>query len=298
MKGRWQRAWVVGLMRLLAYLPLPWLHRLGRGLGWLALHIPSRNRRNARTHWQLCFPELTEHERTEKLRASLSHAGQGLLELGWLWLNPVEQVLGQIRETVGTDRIRQRPAGQGLMVLSPHLGAWELAGLYLATQGPLTTFYRPQPLIDDLIRTARARTGATLAATDPAGIRRLIEALKRGDMVGILPDQEPKSLQGACFAPLFGIPALTMLLVARLARTTGAEVLFLFAERLPAGQGFRLHCLPAPEGIAAEDPLTAASALNQGVEACIRVCPEQYQWTYPRFRRRPEGVPKRYSGPL
>jgi KDO2-lipid IV(A) lauroyltransferase len=89
-----------------------------------------------------------------------------------------------------------------------------------------------------------------------------------------------------------------MLLVSRLARKTQARVVFMFAQRLPRGGGFHVHCLPAPEGIDSEDDLVAAQALNQGVENCISVCPEQYIWPYKRFRHRPEGMPKLYRGPL
>jgi KDO2-lipid IV(A) lauroyltransferase len=147
-----------------------------------------------------------------------------------------------------------------------------------------------------LILAARRRNGATLAPITPKGIRVLVQALERGNYVGILPDQEPKADKGAVFAPLFGIPAFTMLLVNRLSRRTGAPVVFMFAERLPESAGFRIHCIPAPEGIDSEDDAVAAAALNRGIEACVRTCPDQYIWSYKRYRRRPKGAPKIYTG--
>ena len=173
-----------------------------------------------------------------------------------------------------------------------------MAGLYLAAQGPTTIFYKPQRLLDELIRKARGRSGATLAPTRPRGVRLLVEGLERGEYAGILPDQEPKGESGAVFAPFFGVPAYTMLLVNRLARRTGARVIFMVAERLGPGRGFRMHCIAAPEGVASEDDLIAATALNRGVEQCVAICPEQYVWPYKRFRRRPEGPPSPYRGPL
>jgi KDO2-lipid IV(A) lauroyltransferase len=98
------------------------------------------------------------------------------------------------------------------------------------------------------------------------------------------------------YAPFFGEPALTMTLLPRLARRTGAAVLFVFVERLPRARGYRMHWLPAPEGIADADPVISATALNRGVEACVALCPEQYQWTYRRFKARPDGGPNRYRG--
>jgi KDO2-lipid IV(A) lauroyltransferase len=136
-----------------------------------------------------------------------------------------------------------------------------------------------------------------LVPTDQQGIRRLLQSLRRGNYLGILPDQEPKAHKGSVFAPFFGVPAFTMLLVNKLARKTGARVVFLFAERLPKRRGFALHCLAAPWGIDSEDEVEAATALNLGVEQCVRICPEQYVWAYKRFRSRPDGAPHPYRGP-
>jgi Kdo2-lipid IVA lauroyltransferase/acyltransferase len=285
------------LVRLLARLPLHLLHRLGGVVGWLTALWPNRQRRNALINIGLCLPHLAPQEQVRLRDRNLQEFGKTYLEIGYLWLRPVDQVLGLVRSVRGADLLQRQP-GRGLIVLSPHIGAWELAGLYLAAQGPTAIFYKPQRYLDDLILAARRRSGAALAPITPKGIRLLVQALERGDYVGILPDQEPKADKGAVFAPFFGIPAFTMLLVNRLARRTGAPVIFLFAERLGAGEGFRIHCLPAPQGIDSEDDGIAAAALNRGIEQCVAVCPEQYVWPYKRFRRRPEGAPKVYTGPL
>lgn len=285
------------LMQLMARLPLPLIHRLGSVVGWVVARWPNRQRRNALLNIALCFPALTADAQRRLRDRNLGEFGKTYLEIAYLWLRPVDQVLSLVREVRGAEWLTRQP-GQGLIVLSPHHGAWELAGLYLAAQGRTAIFYKPQRYLDDLIRESRARTGADLAPITARGIRVLVEALERGDSVGILPDQEPKADKGAVFAPFFGIPAFSMLLVNRLARRTGAPVIFLFAERLVDGRGFIIHCLPAPEGIDSEDDSVAAAALNRGIEHCVRVCPEQYLWPYKRFRRRPEGMPKVYSGPL
>ena len=117
-------------------------------------------------------------------------------------------------------------------------------------------------------------------------MRKLYKRLHAGGVVGILPDQQPGQGEGR-FAPFFDTPALTMVLLPRLAQRTGAQVLFAFAERLPRGAGYRIHFLPAPEEIAAEDLPTAVAALNRGVENCVRIAPEQYQWSYKRYSIRP-----------
>lgn len=285
-----------GVVHGAARLPLGVLYRLGALFGLIAARWPNRQRRNALINIALSLPEHSPGQQRRLRDAALRALMQTYLEIAHLWLRPSQEVLGLVREVRGAEHLQRHP-GQGLIVLSPHIGAWELAGLYLAAQGPTAIFYKPQRYLDDLIRAARARSGAELAPISARGIRTLVQALERGDFVGILPDQEPRENKGSVFAPLFGIEALTMLLVNRLARRTGAPVIFLFAERLPDG-GFRIHCQPAPEGIDSDDERLAATALNRGIEACIRTCPEQYVWPYKRYRRRPSGGSKVYSGSL
>ncbi len=285
------------VLGLLARLPLPWVHRLGAAIGWLIGLWPNRQRRNALINIALCLPELNPTQQRRLRNASLVEFGKTYLEIAHFWHRPLPKVLGLIREVRGAEHLARSP-GRGLIVLSPHHGAWELAGLYLASLGPTTILYKSQGVFDTLIQAGRARTGATLAPIGPGGIRLLLAALERGELVGILPDQEPKADKGAVFAPFFTVPAFTMLLVNRLARRTGAGVVFMFAERLPAAQGFIIHCLPAPPQIESVDSLEAAAALNLGVEECVRLCPEQYLWSYRRFRKRPDWLPKIYTGPL
>jgi KDO2-lipid IV(A) lauroyltransferase len=284
-----------GLLRLLSGWPLWLLHGLGAVIGWFIAHTPNRQRRNALINIALYRPALGTRAQIRLRNRSLLAFGCTYCEMGLLWLRPPQEVLGLIREVRGGELLR-RDDGRGLIVLSPHLGAWELAGLYLVAQGPTTIFYKPQKQLDDLIVGARRRTGAKLAPITARGIRALVQGLAAGEYAGILPDQQPRADKGAAFAPLFGISAWTMVLVNRLARKSGARVIFMFAERLPRAQGYRIHCLPAPDGIDSDDDAVAAAALNQGIERCIDVCPEQYLWPYRRFRRRPDGAPKVYAG--
>ncbi len=292
-----QERYLQGLLRMLAHWPLPVLHALGGMIGWCIAHTPNRQRRNALINITLYRPQLATRDLIRLRNRSLAAFGRTYCEMGRLWLRPPAQALGLIREVRGGELLR-RDDGRGLIVLSPHLGAWELAGLYLAAQGPTTIFYKPQRCLDELILAARRRSGARLAPTTARGVRALVQGLAAGEYAGILPDQEPRADTGAAFAPLCGLPAWTMVLVSRLARRSGARVIFMFAERLPRARGYRIHCLPAPDGIASEDDATAAAALNLGIERCIRVCPEQYLWPYRRFRRRPAGQAKVYVGRL
>jgi KDO2-lipid IV(A) lauroyltransferase len=295
-KDRQERA-IRALMRLLSRLPFGLLHGIGTLVGWVVILFPNRQRRNALINISLCYPHLNAEDKIRLRNGCLREFGKTYLEIAYIWLRPAQEVLGLIREVRGAELL-ERGDGRGLIVLSPHLGAWEVAGMHLVAQGPTTIFYKPQKYLDDLIVDARRRGGATLAPITARGIRALVHGLSNGEYAGILPDQEPRADKGAAFAPLFGIPAWTMVLVNRLARKSGARVIFMFAERLPRSAGFRIHCLPAPDGIDSDDDGIAATALNQGIEQCIAVCPRQYLWPYRRFRRRPDEGKKVYTGGL
>jgi len=121
-----------------------------------------------------------------------------------------------------------------------------------------------------------------------SAVRQLFKRLREGGVVGILPDQQPKAGDGE-FAPFFGVPALTMTLLPRLAARSGATVLFAYCERIDWSPAFRLRIEAAPAGIGADDPQVGVAALDTAVEAIARRDLAQYQWTYKRYTLRPSG---------
>ena len=288
-------------LRLTALLPLPVAHGCGALLGILLFHLPNTPRRVAARNLRLAFPHLSFTEHRCLLRQNLRETGKLLFELGPLWRWPGARVLalahgpGVEAEAVLAAAVR---AGRGVLLLTPHLGAWELAGLYYSSRYPLTILYRPSRLGgDDLSRAGRGRLGGRVVSTSPQGLRALLSALRAGEMVGILPDQDMGGVGDgqSVFVPFFGIPASTMTLVPRLAqRTTGAPVFLTWAERLPQGRGYALHLRTLPEVSAAASVEAAAAALNHSVEAAVRSLPTQYLWVYKRFKARPPGQPKLY----
>jgi Kdo2-lipid IVA lauroyltransferase/acyltransferase len=289
----------IAVVRFLSYLPLPWLHRFAAKLGqWLARRPKNRLVRVVHTNLRLCLPHLSAAEHTQLASASLQESAKTFIELGILWCRPCVYVRSLVREVKGEAYMHTAMhAGRGVILLTPHLGAWEMAGLYAGMNYPITSLYRPPKLVrlENFVRNGRQHCGATLVPTDASGIRALLHALKRGEVAGILPDQDPGTRGLGGFAPFFGVPAYTMLLVTRLARKTRAPVIMTFAERLPHGAGFCLHFLPAPPGIDLEDDNAALQVLNQGVEHCARLCLAQYQWSYKRFKTRPDNTPAWYD---
>ena len=290
-----RQALLTGLLRLTARLSLPVAHAVGAALGWLLGRIPNPMRRIAARNLALAFPAMAEADRKRLLRANLMETGKLLLELGPLWLWPGVQVLALARGPDGEDALADAVRrGRGAIVITPHLGSWEMAGLYYSSRHPVTILYRPSRLgLDELSVRGRGRLGGKIVATDTQGVRALLTALRQGQVLGILPDQDPGP-EGGVFAPFFGIAASTMTLVSRLALKTGVPVFITWAERLPRGRGYALHLRALPEVTAAASLEASAAALNRGVEAAVRALPTQYLWAYKRFKTRPPGEAKLY----
>ena len=280
-----------------SWLPLPVSHAVGAMIGWGCLLIPNRTLRDTRTNIALCLPELSRTDRRRLVRRSLVETGKALIEAGALWMRRERNVLRLIRHVDGLDVAwGARIAGRGVILATPHLGAWEAAGLYCAHTFHMTCLFRPLRMaeLDDLVRAARSRFGASYFPANQRGIRALRRAAAHGGTVAMLPDQEPRSGSGH-FAPFFGIPAYSMTLLVRLSQSTGAPIVFTYCERLPWGRGYRLHFHPAPQEIYSPDTRAAVAAMNRAVEELIRECPAQYQWSYRRFARRPGGERSMYG---
>lgn len=291
-KRELQAVFVRWLLRGFSLLPLWLCHVIGAALGWVMAALPTNLRRITRINIQQCLPELSPAKRARLVRDSLISTGMTIAETGpmWHWSGP--QLHDLVRKVSGEHFIVEgMRSGNGVILAAPHLGCWEIIGVYCSQRYPMITLYRPPRLqqLDSIMRRARSRFGGRLAPTDRTGVRLLYQALRSGALVGILPDQEPAGGQGL-FSPFFGVAANTMVLLPRLARNSGATVLFAYAERLPRGSGYHIHFVPAAAGVDAEDLEAAVGHVNRGVERCIRNLPEQYQWSYKRFRSRPPGA--------
>ncbi len=284
------------VMAASARLSISQIRGLGGVLGSLCARLPNEPRDVAGLNLKLCFPDLPADRRRRLLRRNLAETGKAALELGAMWRWPIERLEKMEEGVEGEELFRQAMAGgRGTILLAPHLGNWEFLNHFLMRRAQLVSLYRPPRIaeLDTYLLEARGRTGCISAPATRGGVRRVLRGLRAGELVLILPDQEPLKAYGVS-APFFGIPALTMTLVSRILGRTGAVPLFVFAERRPAGR-FRVRFLEAPDGLAGADQEVAAAALNRGVEDCIRLCPEQYLWSYKRFKTTPPGVVTPYK---
>jgi KDO2-lipid IV(A) lauroyltransferase len=277
---------VIVLFKLLARLPLPVLHGLGIPLGWLIYWLPGRYARRMRNNLftsGVCDPRAGCGR---LLRRAIGESGKTIAELPAVWLRPYASVLKLVRGAEGWAQLdAAHAAGRGVILMSPHIGCFEIISLYYAARHPFTAMYKPprKPTLATLMHLGRARGQATLVPTDLSGVRALLAALKRREAIGILPDQVATGGDGV-WAPFFGRPSYTPTLAASLQRKTGAAVFFVVAERLSRGRGYRLHVLPL-DGELSDDKAAAAACINRNVEAIIRRFPEQYMWSYNRYKR-------------
>ena len=272
-------------LRVLGRLPLRLVHALGGAIGVLAWVLHGRSRRIAERNLALVLTQKGARSRQAIAKKSVIETGRSLTEVLAIWGGGPRRALDRLVDIRGRELFDAAASdARGLIIAAPHLGCWELLNYWLAAQRPLAILYRAprQTALEPLLRRVRGVPGVEQIRADGSGVRALYKRLAGGGMVGILPDQQPRRGEGV-YAPLFGVPASTMVLLPRLAERTGATVLFAFAERLPRGAGYRLHFLPAPSGIADPDPLVACTALNRGVEQCVALAFTQYQWTYKRW---------------
>nr|WP_252738020.1 lysophospholipid acyltransferase family protein [Marinobacter salexigens] len=277
--------------RLLSLLSLRWAQHIGRFLGGVVWKLGGRSVETTRKNLRACYPHFTDSEREELGKQSLRETGATAMEIPLMWEWPVERCLGLIKEIEGEELLDDYKAdGKGLLLLAPHLGNWELAGLFFASRYKMAALYSPpnRPEFEAYIKNVRSRSGSELVATDRRGIMRLLAILRDGGVVGVLPDQTPRQ-EGGEFAPFFGIPAVTMTLASKLIHKTDAHPLITFAQRLPNGEGFKIVIKRADDGMTSKDMSESLLALNHSVERCIELAPAQYQWEYKRFRRTAPG---------
>ncbi len=282
---------ILAVIKIMARLPLPLIHFIAWPLGMLLVLIPNKQRHCARINVRICLPQYSFWRRQYIWMRSLIEIVKTFLETPRLWMSDPDSVLQLVRKVDGLDAIEQAiKMGKGVILIAPHLGNWEMIGLFLTPQLPMVMMYRPQKNkeLDDIIRNGRRRFGGELVPSTRKGLAILLKSLHENKTIGILPDQNPGAGTGV-FVPFFGIPANTPVFATRLASRTGAAAFIVTAERLRFGQGYHLKISPTSECLYDQDVEIGAACMNRDMEKIILQRPEQYWWGYNRFRHRPEG---------
>ncbi len=282
------------LFFILSHWPLGVLHPLGWALGWLTYALSPGYRRRLLAHSRQAG--LSRWQRWQ----AVGQVGRMVAELPRLWARPRDEMLGGRVQWRGAEAVAQALAdGHGLMLLTPHTGCFEVVAQAYAerfgAEVPLTALYRParQRWLAELMLHARNRPGIQTSPATLTGVRHMLRALKRGETVGILPDQVPPEGMGA-WAPFFGRPAYTMTMAGKLVAQTGCAVVVMRGERLGLLARWRQGCdyvvhaervaPPDHAVLAAGHAAQSAATINRLMEHVIMQAPEQYLWGYNRYK--------------
>jgi Kdo2-lipid IVA lauroyltransferase/acyltransferase len=283
------------VFKCLSWLPLWLAHGMGAALGWVVFALsPTYRRRFLANTRQAGY-------RFGQVVGAVAQTGRMVAEIPKLWTSdhgkPQSQPANGKRVPFEWDQASTITCieaaykkGKGVIFLTPHLGCFEIVAQALALQfsaqhGPLTVLYRParKAWMAQLVANSRDRPGLIAVPTNLFGVRQMIKALRKGEAVGLLPDQVPPDGMGL-WSGFFGKDAYTMTLAARLAAQTGATVLVGWGRRLPWGRGYEIHFHEIDQGLDG-DLTTAVQRMNAEMEALIRVCPSQYLWGYGRYKQ-------------
>lgn len=277
-------------IRGISFLSIKNCHRIGGLLGWIIYIIPNRSRHVTKVNVQLCFPDMQASQQQQLIKNSLIEMGKTVAEISPMWSWSKERLFHTITHVQGEELLQKAlEKNKGVILAAPHLGCWELLGHYLADKYPTTCMYQKPKIsqLDSIIRKGRERFGVKLVPADNYGIRSMLKSVKNNELICILPDQEPSAGNGV-YIPFFGVNAYSMVLISRLAKKTGATVLTIYAKRLPEGQGFEVVFKPLDK-INTGSMEDSVLYLNSEIEKCVKDIPEQYQWSYKRFRTQPTG---------
>ncbi len=292
---RYWYAWpVLALMLLSSWMPSRVLWLLGNGLGSFFSWFPSPARRFAERNIELCFREMGTAERRRLMKHHFRLSGYAVLSLGVAWFAPLWRVkkLVTIRDQHNFDGVRA--SGRNIILLAPHFIALDIGGMRAGYDKNFISMYRKSrnPLLEYLFQ-RRTRTGSALVDR-LASLKSLIRHIREGRPFYYLPDQDMGE-RASVFVPFFGIPAATVTALSRIAQSTNAVVVPCVSRILPHGSGFEVRFYPPFENFPTDDPVADAKRMNDEIEKRVREMPEQYMWSYRRFKTRPNNEPSLYS---
>lgn len=279
---------VLLLMRMLGYLPLPWLRALGVALGWLLHALVKRRRQVALTNLALCFPRLSPTERGRLVKAHFRAFAQAWLDRAWLWHGSSDRVKQRVR-LCGDLSVLQDDR-QPVVIFAPHFVGLDVGWtmLALSLDRALTTIYTQQSneVIDRWVAQGRSRWGRVRLFRREAGVKTIISALRQGEALYLLPDMN-FGTEESLFVPFYGVPAATVPSLGRFAQLGRAKVVPVISRLTE--KGYDVEVLPAWEDYPTGDVQADTATMNRRLAHMIDTMPEQYYWVHQRFKSRPPG---------
>lgn len=274
-----------GLLSFTSRLPIQILRGFARGLaGIVNILGVSKTSDHIRLNLKICLPEISNQERDQIARQAIKNELISYFEFFNIWGSSNNKNIARIENITGAHLLHEAIAAeQGLVLIVPHFGTWEIMNAYIAQFTSMTIMYKPvkDESADRFVREARSRENAHLVPTDESGVRQIFKALKQGGTTVILPDHTPHV--GGEYIPYFGVPLATSNLSAKLIQKTKAKVLFLYAKRNES-HGFDMFVEPIDDAIYQSDANQGTQIILNRLESLIRKHPEHYHWSYKRFK--------------
>lgn len=281
---------VTTILRFFSWLPLGFNRLLGSFVGSILYVLNTRERRTTERNLELCFPAKTPEERQKMARQSLKETCKWGFETGAIWFRGESWREQKINNIVNKHLFDKAVADErGVLLVMPHFGNWELAGIYAGDQAKGTCIYRTPKMqdLDPLVKKARSASElSTLVPATARGVMAVLKALKRGELTVILPDQVPVG-DGGMYSDFFGVPAYTQTLVYNLIQKTNPVVLQVYALRIKGG--FELGFMEPHPDIYDADSQKSVDGLNKTIEQLCYLDLSQYQWEYKRFKNQADG---------
>ncbi len=267
---------------------------MGSALGWLYYWFPSPACRIAARNIELCFKEMDAKERRRLVQCHFRLCGFAVLCLSVIWLGPKWRMKKFITIIDGHHVDDVYASGRNAILLAPHFIGLDLGGLRMSMERKTVSMYRKsRSLLLEYLFQKRSRFGAVVIER-MSSLKPVIRSIREGKPFYYLPDQDMGE-RASVFAPFFGIPAATVTALGRIAQSTNAAVIPCITRLLPLGRGIEVRLYPALEDYPTDDPRDDAGRMNREIEQWVREMPEQYMWSYRRFKTRPNNEPSLYS---
>ena len=293
---RWWPTWIgLGFMRAVSWLPLPLIAAFGAALGMLLYMLHAGRRHIVNVNVRRCFPELSAPEQARIARQHFRAFGQTLLDIGISWWASEARIrrLTRFRGREHYDQTLRE--NKNIILLAPHFLGLEVGGIRLSIERPMVTVFRHpvNELLSVVMERARSRFQLNLIEHIKP-LTALVRQTKKGVPLYYLPDQDAGPRQSV-FAPFFGIPAATFVVLPRLAEMTDAVVIPCITRQRSWGRGYEINFRPPLNNFPSGDPVADTTRMNKEIEEAVREMPEQYFWLHKRFKTRPKGEKNFYS---
>lgn len=279
---------------LISQLPYPCLRGLAKLLAPILKAAGKSRRRIVQRNLELCFPQLTDAERSQLLEDNFFSTSMALFEIGMAWFWP-QWRLRRLFTIEGLEHL-QAAEDEGVILMAMHFTTLDIGGAFVNMSASIDAMYRPHknPVFDYVQRKGRERHNPATVVIPRDDVRGMIRALKRGRTIWYAPDQDYGPKQSV-FAPFFGVEAATVTATAKFARVGKARVVPFVQTRLPGNEGYKVTIYPALQDFPQGDERGDAQRINGFIEDRINEQPGQYLWAHRRFKTRPAGETSLYK---